>query len=134
MSDSNDAGAGSPAGPSRQALATAVVMLALLAAFVGWIRPPRADFTPAPLQPLPEECPKIQRAFVPSNITDPPVPALALLDEPRRLRAQYRLNFEPCPCGCNQSIAECLVNHPQCKVCPALAAAVVEKVKTEAAK
>jgi hypothetical protein len=134
MSDSNDPGTPPRTGPTREAIATVVVTIALLAAFVWYIRPPRADFKPAPLQALPEDCPKVNRAFVPSNITDLPFSAISSLEPQQRLRAHYRMNFEPCTCGCNQSIAECLANHPQCKVCPALAAAIIEKVKTESTK
>jgi hypothetical protein len=133
MSDSTDPGAAPPpAGPTREAIATVVVTIALLAAFVWYIRPPRADFKPAPLQALPEDCPKVNRPFVPSNITDLPGPPLAGLDAQQRLRAIYRLNFEPCPCGCNQSIAECLANHPQCKVCRNLAEKVGAEVREKA--
>jgi len=49
-----------------------------------------------------------------------------------RLRVLRRLNFEPCPCGCNQSIAECRANNPQCKVCRSLAEKVVAEVRNKA--
>jgi hypothetical protein len=130
MSDSTDPGGQEPnARPNKEAIATVVVTIGLLAGLAWYIRPPRAQFTPAPLQALPEDCPKVDRPFVPSNITDLSVQPLAGLDPQQRLRALHRMNFEPCPCGCNQSIAECLVNHPQCKVCRTLAAAVIDKAK-----
>lgn len=130
MSDSTDPGGPPPApGPTRGAMATAIATISLLAALVWAIQPRRADFTPAPLDPLPAECPKVGRVFVPSNVTeisDPPLGELAL---EAKARAIYRMNFEPCPCGCNQSIAECLVNHPPCRVCRSLAEKVVAEVR-----
>ena len=135
MSDSTDPGGqASGTGPTKEAIATVVVTIGLLAGLVWYICPPRSGFKPAPLQVLSEDCPKVDRPFVPSNITDLPGQPIAGLDPQQRLRALYRMNFEPCPCGCNQSIAECLVNHPQCKVCQNLAAGIMEKVKSEAPK
>ena len=135
MSTSSDPAAPPPpSGPTRGAIATVVLTIALLGAFVWYIRPSRPDFKPAPLQVLSDECPKTNRAFVPSNITDPPILARSGLDPRQRLRATYRMNFEPCTCGCNQSIAECLANHPQCKVCRALTESIIEKVKSGPAK
>jgi hypothetical protein len=135
MSDSTDPGGqASGTGPTKEAIATVVVTIGLLVGLVWYIRPPRAHFTPAPLQALPDDCPKVDRPFVPSNITDLPGQPVVGLDPQQRLRALYRMNFEPCPCGCNQSIAECLVNHPQCKVCRNLAAGILEKAKSEAPK
>ena len=133
MSGSNDPVAPST-GPTREAIATVVVTIGLLAAFVWYIRPPRADFKPAPLETLPSDCPKISRPFIPSNITEIPDLRLEGMVSGKRMQALYRTNFEPCPCGCNQSIAECLVNHAQCKVCRGLAAGIVEQVKSEASK
>ena len=135
MSDSNDPGGQAPsAGPAKEAIATVVVTIGLLAGLVWYIRPPRSGFKPAPLETLPGDCLKVERPFVPSNITEIPDPPLTELDPATRTRALYRLNFEMCPCGCNQSIAECRVNHPQCKVCRPLAVRVIEEVKSAAPK
>lgn len=121
-------------GPTREAVATVVVTIALLAGFVWYIRPPRGDFKPAPLEELSEDCRKVDRRFVPSNITKIQDPPLTGLDPEQRLRVLRRLNFEACPCGCNQSIAECRVNHSQCKVCRPLAARILEDIKVAAPK
>ena len=129
MSDSIEPGAPeTPAGPTKGAIATVVGTIGLLAALVWAISPPRADYKPAPLAPLPEDCPKVQRAFVPSNVTEILDPALAGLAPEKRLRALYRMNFEPCPCGCNQSIAYCRVNNPACDTCRKLARQIIEEV------
>ena len=133
MSGSNDPGGPPPrTAPTREAIATVVVTIGLLAGLVWYIRPPSVDFKPAPLEPLPEECRKINRPFVPSNITEMKDPPLAELGARERLRVLRRLNFEPCPCGCNQSIAECRANNPQCKVCRSLAEKVVAEVRNKA--
>jgi hypothetical protein len=133
MSDSIDPGGQAPStGPSKEAIATVVITLGLLAGLVWYIRPARSGFKPAPLDTLPEDCLKVERPFVPSNVTELLDPPLAELDADTRIRVLYRLNFEACPCGCNQSIAECRVNHPQCKVCRGLAAKVVEEMKSRA--
>ena len=130
MSDSNDPGSPpSPTSPSREAIITVIVTIGLLAGLVWYIRPARVDFKPAPLEELPEECQKINRPFVPSNVTDIQDPPLTGLGAHERLVVLRRLNFEPCPCGCNQSIAECRANHPQCKVSRSLAEKVVSEVR-----
>jgi hypothetical protein len=135
MFDSTDPGGKSPSpGPTKEAIATVVVTIALLAGLVWYIRPPRSDFKPAPLDNLPVDCPKVARPFVPSNVTELPDPPLTALDADARMRALYRVNFEACPCGCSQSIAECRVNHPQCKVCRPLAVRIIEEVKLQAPK
>lgn len=135
MSDSTDPRGQPPStGPTREAIATVVVTIALLAALVWYIRPPRSDFKPAPLDTLPHECLKVARPFVPSNLTEMLDPPLTELDPDKRMRSLYRLNFEACPCGCNQSIAECRANNPECKVCRPLAVRIIEEVKSAAPK
>ncbi len=131
MSDSTDPGGPPPAlGPTKGAMATVVVTIGLLAALVWVIRPPRSDFRPAPLDSMPAECPKVERPFVPSNLTEISDPPLSGLTPEARARAVYRMNFEPCPCGCNQSIAECRASHPRCQDCQRLAAAIVDEVNS----
>ena len=133
MSDSIEPGAPeTPAGPTKGAIATVVGTIGLLAALVWAISPPRAGYKPAPLDPLPEDCPKVQREFVPSNVTEILDPSLAGLAPEKRLRGLYRMNFEPCPCGCNQSIAYCRVNNPQCETCRKLAEKIVADVRNKA--
>jgi hypothetical protein len=132
MSDSNEPGApAAPTGPTKGAIATVVVTIGLLAALVWAISPPRVDFKPAPLDPVPQDCPKIQREFVPSNVTEIPDSSLTGLPPAKRWRALYRMNFEPCPCGCNQSIAYCRVNNPQCETCRKLAEKVIAEVRDQ---
>jgi len=134
MSGSNEPGGPTPAaGPSKGALATVGVTIGLLAALVWAIRPPRVDFRPAPLDPAAEDCPKVRREFVPSNVTEIVDPPLAGLAPQARRRALYRLNFEPCPCGCNQSIASCRVNHPRCEVSRRLANEIIKEVQAQKA-
>ncbi len=135
MSDSTDPAAPPPpSGPARGAAATVAVTLVLLAALVWALRPPRVEFKPAPLEPEAAGCRKVAREFVPSNVTQIPDPSLDGLPPAQRLRALYRMNMEPCPCGCNASIADCRINHPDCEVSRRLAAQIVAEVQAEAAK
>jgi hypothetical protein len=55
------------------------------------------------------------------------VPHVALdsLSKEQRNRVLLRLNLEPCPCGCNLSIAACLIDHPDCGTCKELAQKIV---------
>ena len=56
MSDSIDPGGQAPrVRPTKEAIATVVVTIGLLAGLVWYIRPPRSDFKPAPLQALSED-------------------------------------------------------------------------------
>jgi hypothetical protein len=52
---------------------------------------------------------------------------MSALSKEQRNRVLFRLNMEPCPCGCNLSIAACRINHPTCPVC----AGLVEKIMAE---
>jgi len=101
--------------------------LALLAGLVWAMAPPRAKFAPAPLRPVPSGCPKNAPEFVPSDATEIPGVDLSALSKEQRNRVLFRLNMEPCPCGCNLSIAACRINHPTCPVC----AGLVEKIMAE---
>ena len=104
--------------------------MALLAGLVWAMAPPRAKFVPAALHPVPATCPKDTPDFVPSDFTDIPGLDLASLSRDRRNHVLFRLNMEPCPCGCNQSVAACRLNHPMCPVCKGLA----EKILAEEPK
>jgi len=53
--------------------------------------------------------------FVPTNITEVPALPLDSLPKGQKNRVLFRLNMEPCPCGCKESIASCLALHPECK-------------------
>jgi hypothetical protein len=106
-----------------------VVTLGLLAALVWALRPPRVHFTPAPLGPPPADCPKLAHEFVPTNITGLPGPLLVGLTPEQKMRALYRLNMEPCPCGCNSSVAYCLITSPNCEASRKLAEKIVAEIK-----
>jgi len=129
-SESNSSSAPGPApteGKRRGSVALVALALALLAALVGAMAPRRAKFVPAPLRPVPSDCPKDTPDFVPSDATEIPGVDLSALLKEQRNHVLFRLNMEPCPCGCNLSIAACRINHPTCPVCPGL----VEKIIAE---
>jgi hypothetical protein len=124
-----------PAGrTSRGAVATVVVTLALLAALAWLLAPPRVRFSPAPLEPPPADCPKLAREFVPSNVTAIADLPLTGLSAEQKNRALYRLNMEPCPCGCGLSVAACRVEHPACETSKGLAQKIVAEVQAEKPK
>jgi hypothetical protein len=104
--------------------------LILLAGLVWAMAPARAKFEPAPLRPLPAGCPQTAPDFVPSDATEVPGIDWSSLSKAQRNHILYRLNMEPCPCGCNTSIAACRINHPPCPLCKAL----VEKIVAEERK
>jgi len=130
MSNSSEPAAPAPpSGPTRGAVATVVVAITLLAALVWGLTPRRVDLKPAPLDPLPQGCPKVAREFVPSNVTGIPALPLTDLTPAQRQRALYRMNFEPCNCGCNSSIAYCRVNYPQCETSRKAAEKIITDVR-----
>ncbi len=134
MSGSNEPGApAAPTRPTKGAIATAVTILGLLAVLVWAIGPPRVNFTPAPLEPVTADCPRITRRFVPSNILEIRDPPLTGLTPEKRMRVLRRMNFEPCTCGCNSSIAECRLNNPHCEVSKRLAERIIAEVQEEPA-
>jgi hypothetical protein len=101
--------------------------LVLLAGLVWAMAPTRAKFVPAPLRAAPEACPLTAADFVPSDATEVPGVDLSALSKAQRNHVFYRLNMEPCPCGCNTSIVACRITHPNCPLCKSL----VEKVVAE---
>jgi len=103
--------------------------IGLLALFVWWIRPVGSDFKPAPLDPVSEECRKVDRPFVPSNATEMTDPPLEGFTGEERLRIFRKLNFMPCTCGCNQSVAECRANNVQCEISREMATRVLEETR-----
>jgi hypothetical protein len=111
-----------------------VVTLGLLGALVWALHPDQPQLTPAPLVPIPGECPRVQQAFIPSNYTDLPGGLLEGLPREQRNRALYRLNMEPCTCGCGLSVAACRVNHPACEVSRKLAEKILAEVRAETHK
>jgi hypothetical protein len=99
--------------------------LVLMAGLVWAMAPSRPKFVPAPLRPEPVDCPKTAPDFVPSDVTEIPGVDLSSLTDAQRNHALFRLNMEPCPCGCNTSIAACRIAHPACPLCKDLVAKIV---------
>jgi len=104
--------------------------LILLAALVWAMAPGRAKFDPAPLRPVTPGCPLKAPDFVPSDATEISGLDLSSLSAAQRNRVLFRMNMEPCPCGCNNSIAACRINHSNCPVGKDL----VEKIMAEERK
>lgn len=108
-----------------------VLVVGILAAMVWVLRPEQAKFTPAPLRPLPTDCPKVVAEFVPTNLTEVPGVSLTSLTQDQKYRVLFQLNMKPCPCGCNVSIAACLFNHPQCKLAKGVAEKIISQERGE---
>ncbi len=106
-----------PPDTSRGPAIYLIVTLVALAALVWELKPDRPNVQPAPLQPQGTTCPLVAGPFTPTNITDLPGLDLASLSKERRNHVLLRLNMEPCSCGCNASIAFCLVSHARCGEC-----------------
>jgi hypothetical protein len=121
-------------GPSRGAVVMVVVTVGLLAVLVWALHPDQPPFTPAPLEPVPTECPKSQREFIPTNYTELPGVLPEDLSPKQKNRALYRLNLEPCTCGCGLSVAACRVSHPRCEISKQLAEKIIAEVRTEGEK
>jgi hypothetical protein len=113
----NEPGAARPPGSSRGGVIYLLLTLGALAAFVWALRPDRPNVQPAPLRPQDAACPQSAGQFAPTNYTELPGLELASLSKERRNHVLLRLNMELCPCGCNSSIADCLVSHARCGKC-----------------
>ena len=107
------------------------VTLALLAALAWALKPDRPNLKPAPLDPPVEGCLKVQREFLPSNVTEILDPPLGELTPAEKNRALYRMNMEPCTCGCSLSVAACRVNNPDCGTSKALAEKIIAEVRAD---
>jgi len=114
-------------GKPRSSAGLVALSLILLAGLVWAMAPARGKFEPATLQPTPAGCPQTAPDFVPSDATEVPGVDGSSLSKAQRNHILYRLNMEPCPCGCNSSIAACRINHPTCPLCKDL----VEKIVAE---
>ena len=121
----NEPGPVRPPDSSRGAVIYLLVTLGALAALVWALRPERPNVKPAPLRPPAAACPQFDGQFTPTNFTELPGLELASLSKERRNRVLLRLNMEPCPCGCNSSIAYCLVNHARCEKSKKLAEEII---------
>lgn len=125
-SNSTEVNPGTPGpGPTRSSIALVVVTLALLGVLVWALSPSRPDWVPAPLGPPPQGCPKSGQEFTPTNLTEIPGLSLQGISEQQKYRALLRLNMEPCPCGCNQSIASCRSDNPTCETSKDLAKKII---------
>ncbi len=122
---SNEPGPASPPVSSRGAGIRLFVAMAVLAAFVWALRPNRPNVKPAPLRPPDAACPQLGSEFTPTNFTELPGLELDSLSKARRNHVLLRLNMEPCPCGCNRSIAYCLLSHARCQKCKELAQKII---------
>lgn len=129
-SESNSNSASSPpASPGKPHSSVGLVALGLilLAGLVWAMAPGRAKYAPAPLRPVPAGCPQNVPDFVPSDATEVPTVDLSSLSNAQKNHVLYRLNMEPCPCGCKTSIDACRISHPTCPVSKNL----VEKIVAE---
>jgi len=106
-----------PADTSRGRVIFLIVTLVALAAVVWQLKPDRPNVRPAPLHPQDSTCPQEAGQFTPTNITDLPGLDLASFSKELQNHVLLRLNMEPCTCGCNRSIAFCLVSHARCEAC-----------------
>jgi len=121
-------------GPSRVSVALTAITLSLLALLAWFLNPRPPVYKPAPLKPPSAECIKPPRAFVPSNVTDLPGPGLSALPEAQRNRLIHLMNTRACTCGCQLSIAECLMSNPRCETSARLMKELVDEVTKEGGK
>jgi hypothetical protein len=91
------------------------VILVLFAGLVLLLVPGRFRFRPAALVKYPPGCIKIQRRFVPTNVTDLSDPAIDSLPAQKRDRVLLQANMRACTCGCNLSVMSCRLSYPQCE-------------------
>jgi len=130
LSDKTSPNEPGPAGLPESSRGTVIYLLAtlaVLAAFVWALRPDRPNVKPAPLRPPDAACPQLGGQFTPTNLTELPGLELASLSKERRNHVLLRLNMEPCPCGCNTSLAYCLVSHARCGKCKELAQKIISE-------
>lgn len=110
-------------------MAPAAVTLVALATLVWALNPRQPKLVPAPLHPPSQECLKLSRAFIPTNITSMPHPSTDALAEPLKYWVLSRLNKTPCPCGCAESVAACHTNNPACETSSKLAIGMVPETQ-----
>lgn len=107
--------------------------MGLLAALVWAIKPSRPGFKPAPLRPESPNCPKLLQQFTPTNLTDAAaLPSAPSLSKEQKDRALFRLNMQPCPCGCNRSLIACRTDYRRCATSERLTQEVVADKKAGA--
>ena len=113
-----------PRNPRRQ-IGLVALSFALLGVVVWVMAPGRAKFVPAPLRQVSSGCAQSAPDFVPSDVTELPDIDVRSLSPAQQDRILYRLNLEPCPCGCKTSIIVCRRTHPACAVSKELIAKIV---------
>ena len=123
-----------PEGNPRSSFLLVVVSLILLAALVWGMAPDRAKFKPAPLRKVALGCAQPAPDFVPSDVTEVPGVDLSSLTKTQANHVLYRLNMEPCPCGCKTSIAACRTSHPECAICKDLVQKIVAEERAAASQ
>ncbi len=100
--------------PTKVQIAIVAATLALLAGLVVLLLPARLRFRPAALVKYPAGCIKLQRNFIPTNVTAVSDPAISSLSPQKKDRILLRVNMKACTCGCAASIISCHLRHPQC--------------------
>jgi hypothetical protein len=132
MSSTDSSSKNNEAKGPRSSVALVAGTMALLIILVWALRPAKLPYQPAPLHPQPSGCPRIEGDFAPSDLTEVPGVSLEGISKEAANRVLFRLNMEPCPCGCKTSIAACRFSHPQCEICKDLARKIVAQERGDA--
>lgn len=121
-----------PSSPEFPRLLLALVTIGLLGALAWYLNPPQPDLTPAGLDPqveLPTSPPKAPEEILPTSFTQLPDVDLSPLTVSQKREVLLRLNTEPCPCGCGNTLASCRVTDSACETSRELVPRVVAEVK-----
>lgn len=113
--------------PARNSAVLVVIAFVLLGALVWALNPGRPALRPAPLKTRPAVCAPSHGDFLPSDITEISGLKLDGLPAAVKNRILYRLNMEPCACGCGESVAACRVTERTCDVSTKLADSIVKE-------
>lgn len=116
-----------PRGKPPNSVGQVALGLILLTGLIWAMAPGRAKYQPAPLRAMPAGCSQTTPDFVPTDVTEVPGVDLSAFSKAQQNHILFRLNMEPCPCGCNNSIAGCRINHPTCPLVKDL----VEKITAD---
>ena len=110
----------------------AIVTLGLLVAVAWFLNPPQPALRPAVLRPqaeLPSSLPEAPEEILPTSFTVLPDVDLASLTISQKREVLLRLNTEPCPCGCGNTLASCRVTDSACETSRELVPKVMDEVK-----
>ena len=109
----------------------ALALLALLGILAWWLNPSPSPLQPAPLNPDVSQKAQTQspglKGILPTSFTLLPGVDLAKLTAEQKQQVLLRLNTEPCPCGCGNTLAGCRVNDSSCETSLDLAHRVVSQ-------